>query len=149
MSEQTHLFRYKSPLGPIGLEMADDVCLRIMLGKVRAPECSPNHPAALWLRAYFRGKHLTLPAIAPAKSPFQASLRQALLEIPFGEVRTYGDLAKLLGSSPRAVGQALGANPLPIMIPCHRIVAAHGLGGFACGEMWKRKLLAWEGSLKA
>ena len=149
MSIETHHFRYKSPLGPIGLELTDDRCHRITLGKLRAAECSPDHPMALWLRAYFRGKHLTPPDISPAKSEFQASLRHALLAIPFGEVRTYGELAKDLNSSPRAVGQALGANPLPILIPCHRIVAINGLGGFACGEEWKRKLLAWEGSLKA
>jgi len=147
MSKKTHLFRYKSPLGPIGLELADDLCHRITLGKIRAPECSPDHPMALWLRAYFRGKHLTPPDISPAKSAFQASLRQALLGVQFGEIRTYGELAKELNSSPRAVGQALGANPFPILIPCHRIVAANGLGGFAEGPTWKRKLLAWEQSL--
>ena len=149
MSKKTHLFRYKSPLGSIGLELANDRCHRITLGNIRAPECSPDHPMALWLRTYFRGKHLTPPDISPPKNSFQVSLRRALLEIPFGELRTYGELARVLNSSPRAVGQALGANPLPILIPCHRIVAANGLGGFACGDEWKRKLLAWEGSLKA
>lgn len=101
---------------------------------------------ALWLRAYFMGKQLALPPIAPPNTLFQQRLRKALLEIPFGETRTYGELAKVLKSAPRAVGQSLGANPLPIMIPCHRIVAANGLGGFAYGEGWKRKLLSWEAS---
>ncbi|MCF7821665.1 MAG: methylated-DNA--[protein]-cysteine S-methyltransferase [Mariprofundaceae bacterium] len=144
MSAQTHLFRYESPLGPIGLELAGDVCHHITLGSTRAPECSPDHPMALWLRAYFMGSHLNLPPIAPPNTLFQKRLRKALLEIPFGETRTYGELAKALNSAPRAVGQSLGANPLPILIPCHRIVAADGLGGFACGLAWKKRLLKFE-----
>ncbi len=145
MSEKTHLFRYQSPLGPIGLELAGDVCHHVTLGAIRAPECSPDHPIALWLRAYFLGEQLALPPIAPPNTPFQQRLRKALLDIPGGEVRTYGELAKTLNSSPRATGQALGANPLPILIPCHRIVAANGLGGFACGLAWKKRLLKFEG----
>jgi methylated-DNA-[protein]-cysteine S-methyltransferase len=147
MSIGTHLFSYKSPLGSIELELIDGVCHRIMLGSSRAPDCSPDHPTALWLRVYFRGKHLNLPPIAPANTPFQKRLRKALLEIPFGETCTYGELAKDLNSAPRAVGQSLGANPLPILIPCHRVVAANSLGGFAYGEAWKRKLLSWEASI--
>jgi methylated-DNA-[protein]-cysteine S-methyltransferase len=147
MSAQTHHFRYKSPVGTIGLELADDVCVRVMPGKIKAPDCSPDHPTALWLRAYFMGKHLPLPAIAPAKSEFQARLRNALRNIPCGELRTYGELAKILNSSPRAVGQALGANPLPILVPCHRVIAAHGLGGFSCGLEWKKRLLTLEGAI--
>ncbi len=61
-----------------------------------------------------------------------------------GHTLTYGKLAKVLHSGPRAVGQALGANPVPILIPCHRVVAAHGLGGFSCGLEWKKRLLAFE-----
>jgi methylated-DNA-[protein]-cysteine S-methyltransferase len=144
MFEKTHPFRYESPLGPIGLELVDDICHHITLGATRAPECSPDHPVALWLRAYFRGSHLALPPVAPPDTPFQKRLRKALLEIPFGEIRTYGELAKVLNSAPRAVGQSLGANPLPILIPCHRIVAANGLGGFACGVAWKKRLLKFE-----
>ncbi len=88
---------------------------------------------------------LPLPAVAPAPTPFQAKLRQALLNIPTGETRTYGELAKQLNSSPRAIGQSLGANPLPILVPCHRVVAVNGLGGFSGGEGWKEKLLGFEG----
>ena len=55
---------------------------------------------------------------------------QALMRIPAGTVLHYGDLAKSLGSSPRAVGQACGANPIPVVIPCHRVLAKSGLGGF-------------------
>jgi len=147
MSAGTHQFRYASPLGTITVELEGELCHRIMLKETDAPTCSPDHPVALWLRAYFRGSHLDLPKIAPPKTVFQAKLRHALLEIPFGETRTYGELAKLLKTSPRALGQALGANPLPILIPCHRVVAEDGLGGFSGGEAWKRKLLAWEEAL--
>ncbi len=68
---------------------------------------------------------------APAPTPFQARLREALLAIPIGETRTYGALARQLGSSARAVGAACRANPLPLLVPCHRVVAADGPGGYA------------------
>jgi methylated-DNA-[protein]-cysteine S-methyltransferase len=65
-----------------------------------------------------------------AGTPFRQRVWQALREIPVGETRTYGELARQLRSSPRAVGQALGDNPLPIVVPCHRVVSSAGLGGF-------------------
>jgi methylated-DNA-[protein]-cysteine S-methyltransferase len=64
-------------------------------------------------------------------TPFQLKLWQALCEIPRGETLTYGEMANKLGGEARAVGQACGDNRLPIVIPCHRVVAADGLGGFA------------------
>ena len=136
---------YRSPFGRLGLELDGAVCHAVHLQPKDAPqECPADHPVALWLRAYFAGHVLPLPPIAPPRTPFQARLRQALLAIPRGETRTYGEVAKALGSSPRAVGQALGANPLPILIPCHRVVATHGLGGFGGGLDWKRRLLNLE-----
>ncbi len=147
MQHRTHLFRYVSPLGNIGLELVDGICQRVLLGDVDAPESPPDHAIVLWLHAYFRGERLPLPDIAPASTAFQARLRQQLLKIPFGKVSTYGELARVLRSSPRAIGQALGRNPLPILVPCHRIVAANGLGGFSCGLAWKKRLLHWEGSV--
>lgn len=66
----------------------------------------------------------------PAGTPFQLHVWRALLAIPAGQPTTYGTLAKKLGTAARAVGQACGANSLPILIPCHRVVAANGLGGF-------------------
>ena len=66
----------------------------------------------------------------PAGTPFQLRVWRALLAIPCGQPTTYGALAKQLGTAARAVGQACGSNPLPIIIPCHRVVAASGLGGF-------------------
>ncbi len=80
---------------------------------------------------------------------FQRRVWQALLDIPSGETVTYGALARQLGSAPRAVGQACGANPLPIVIPCHRVVSSQGLGGFMGGRNnaeldYKRWLLTHE-----
>jgi methylated-DNA-[protein]-cysteine S-methyltransferase len=66
----------------------------------------------------------------PAGTPFQLRIWHALMAIPAGQPTTYGALAKRLGSAARAVGQACGSNPLPILIPCHRVLAANGLGGF-------------------
>jgi len=66
----------------------------------------------------------------PLGTPFQLRVWHALMGIPAGHPATYGALAKQLGTAARAVGQACGSNPLPILIPCHRVVAAHGLGGF-------------------
>ena len=66
----------------------------------------------------------------PQGTPFQLRVWHALMGIPAGHPATYGALAKRLGTAARAVGQACGSNPLPILIPCHRVVAAHGLGGF-------------------
>lgn len=63
-------------------------------------------------------------------SDHQLRVWQALLAIPVGQTRSYGDIARQIGSSPRAVGQACGANPLPILIPCHRVVGKTGRGGF-------------------
>lgn len=88
--------------------------------------------------------------LAPAGTPFQRRVWEAICAIPPGEARTYGELARTLQSSPRAVGQACGANPYPLVIPCHRVTAASGPGGFAhASEGYlvaiKRWLLAHEG----
>lgn len=82
-------------------------------------------------------------------SAFQKRVWDALCAIPRGHTETYGELARRLGSSPRAVGQACGANPLPIVIPCHRAVGSRGLGGFMHAQSdfpltLKRWLLAHE-----
>jgi len=124
------------------------LCHEISFEACDASSCPAIHPVAQWLDAYFAGTELpVLPFLAKARTTFQHRLRHALMDIPFGEVRTYGDIAKKLSSGPRAVGQALGANPLPILIPCHRVVAANGLGGFGGGLSWKKRLLKLEGAI--
>lgn len=105
------------------------------------------------LANYFRSPHGRLPAVplAPVTAtPFQRRVWAAMCAIPPGTTRTYGELARALGSSPRAVGQAAGANPWPILVPCHRVVAARGPGGYVgsgeAGLAVKRWLLAHEGA---
>ncbi len=90
--------------------------------------------------------------LAPAGTPFQLTVWERLLAIPPGETRTYGDIASELGTSPRAVGGACRANPIVLLIPCHRVVAASGEGGFAGQRSgtWpaiKHRLLVLEGAV--
>jgi O-6-methylguanine DNA methyltransferase len=79
---------------------------------------------------------------------FQKHVLQALHAVPFGNLVTYGQLAARVGrpKAARAVGAVCGANPVPIFIPCHRVVAANGLGGFGPGPTWKIRLLRLEGA---
>jgi methylated-DNA-[protein]-cysteine S-methyltransferase len=100
------------------------------------------------LDAYFAGRLLRfdLP-LAPAPTPFAGRVREAMRAIPYGETASYGELARRLDSNPRAVGAACGANPIAIVVPCHRVVAAGGgLGGYSGGRGadTKRALLAHE-----
>lgn len=105
--------------------------------------------AAEQLKAYFNGdlENFDLP-LAPAGTEFQQQVYAAMLAIPKGETRTYGDIAKDLGVPAQPVGQACGSNPIPIIIPCHRVVGGHGLGGFSgCGGVeTKVQLLQLEGA---
>ena len=102
------------------------------------------------IAAYFAGKRdrFDLP-LRPNGSPVEREIWQAMADIPFGQTRTYGDIAKKLGVPARSVGQACGRNPIPILLPCHRVVSAQGLGGFSApgGVEWKRKLLLHEGAI--
>ena len=103
------------PLGTPPLEPQDTISKRV---------CTQ-------LQAYFADPSFKfdLP-IAPKGTDFQARVWQALRHIPDGTTQSYGELAKLLHSAPRAVGQACGANRIPVIIPCHRVLAKNGLGGF-------------------
>ncbi|HSF95937.1 MAG TPA: methylated-DNA--[protein]-cysteine S-methyltransferase [Thermohalobaculum sp.] len=107
--------------------------------------------AARQLEAYFAGKRrdFDLP-LAPAGSTFHKAAWRLLCAIPFGQTATYGDLARQLESAAQPVGAACGANPIAILIPCHRVVAADGLGGFSggAGVESKRFLLHHEGALE-
>jgi len=108
---------------------------------------------AAQLTAYFAGKrrHFDLP-LAPRGTPFQLSVWSALAKIPYGELRSYRDIARSIGNSAavRAVGAANGRNPLPIVVPCHRVIGSNGaLTGFAGGLEVKRFLLDLEGATGA
>jgi methylated-DNA-[protein]-cysteine S-methyltransferase len=104
------------------------------------------------LEAYFdrRLQAFDLP-LRPQGSQFEQAVWQAMLGIPYGSTRTYADLARITGGVARAVGQACGSNPIPIVIPCHRVTGSHGLGGFSGGngQMTKRRLLGIEGAMLA
>ena len=100
------------------------------------------------IKAYFNGelKVFTKPYQLKG-TPFQKKIWQAMSEIPYGETRTYGELARMLNTSARAVGGACGKNPLPIIVPCHRVLAAgNKIGGYSGGKgrTTKEKLLALE-----
>ena len=116
----------------------------------RGPASPLVAEALAQLGAYFAGASMEfdLP-LNPGGSEFQNAVWRAMRDIPVGTVRTYGGLAGAIGSSARAVGGACGVNPIPIIIPCHRVVAAHGLGGYsgAGGVETKRALLTHEGAL--
>ena len=84
------------------------------------------------LAGYFAGTLTEFSvALAPRGNAFQQKFYAALCAIPYGQTRTYGDLARDLGVSAQAIGQACGANPIAILIPCHRVLAANGLGGYS------------------
>jgi methylated-DNA-[protein]-cysteine S-methyltransferase len=98
------------------------------------------------VQAWFKGRTRDFPvALAPVGTPFQQRVWSALRAIPFGETRSYGALARELGSSARAVGRANATNPITLIVPCHRVVGADGsLTGYAFGEATKRRLLEFE-----
>lgn len=110
-------------------------------------ETSLLREACAQLDAYFSGKLkvFDLP-ISVEGTPFQRRVWEIMLRIPYGETRTYREVAQDLNSAARAVGGACGANRLPILIPCHRILAVNGLGGYSGGEgpVTKRQILDLE-----
>jgi methylated-DNA-[protein]-cysteine S-methyltransferase len=105
--------------------------------------------AAVQLGEYFAGRRREFElALAPVGTDFQLRVWRALCAIPYGAVRNYGDIARAIGQpkAARAVGQANGRNPLPIVIPCHRVLASDGtIGGYSSGLHVKHRLLALEG----
>ena len=105
------------------------------------------------VREYFRGTRKDLrdiPLDLSESTPFERRVYEATRQIPFGKVATYGQIAKAIGSpnAQRAVGNALGKNPVGIVVPCHRVVGWNSLGGFTGGLDHKKKLLRFEGVLR-
>lgn len=98
------------------------------------------------LEEYFMGRKVSFEFEFKLDLPgFTVSVLERVLKIPYGETMTYGELAKELESSPRAVGQALKRNPIAILIPCHRVVSKNGVGGYSWGVEIKKALLRLEG----
>lgn len=140
----------ETPIGPLTLQADEAAVTAIRFGADGAQDASPLLDAAeAQLREYFAGTRRTfdLP-LAPRGTAFQQRVWAALRTIPYGETRTYGELAAAIGSpsASRAVGMANHHNPIPIIIPCHRVIGANGtLTGYTGGLEIKRKLLALEG----
>jgi methylated-DNA-[protein]-cysteine S-methyltransferase len=104
--------------------------------------------AAREIHEYLRGSRriLEVGIDLSGETPFRRAVLTRLTEVPFGALTSYGELASELGTGPRAVGQAVGSNPVPVLVPCHRVVAADGtLGGYGGGLERKRLLLGLEG----
>lgn len=126
------------------------------LGRVGASEPAGESEAAgvmELIRGYIEGRGVDIGRRIGFRggTPFQQAVWRALLEIPRGETRSYAWVARRVGrpGAARAVGQAVGANPLPLLVPCHRVVASDGgLGGFGGGLEMKGALLRWEGALR-
>ncbi len=98
------------------------------------------------LERYFSGERVDFRCrVLLNVSDFAARVLEEVKKIPYGSVATYGEIAEKLGTSARAVGQALKRNPIPVIIPCHRVVARSGLGGYSAGVEIKRWLLELEG----
>ena len=145
-----------SPLGKLGVALAEGCVCRIdfLAGQARAQAATtaPAARVARELERYFRagGTDFSV-ALQLHGTPFQQRVWRALQGIPRGEVRSYGELAAQLGSGARAVGNACRHNPVPIIVPCHRVVSASGIGGYSghtAGRELRRKhwLLAHEGA---
>lgn len=143
---------WRSPLGPILLEEEGGAVTGLRFCGQEVPAQGPVSPvlaqAAAQLAEYFAGQRqsFTLP-LAPRGTPFQQEVWRALCAIPYGQTRSYGQLAAALGrpSAARAVGGACRRNPIWLMIPCHRVVGASGsLTGYAGGLERKKALLALE-----
>lgn len=141
---------FNSPLGPLTLFADEDALVALEFGQGPESKGSPLlKEAEAQLKAYFTGtlKNFDLPLNAPGTA-FQKSVWQLMGEIPYGLTRSYGDLAYDLDSGPRAVGGACGKNPIAIIVPCHRVVAAgEKIGGFSggAGTDTKISLLRLEG----
>lgn len=152
----------ETPIGRLGLHWRGDVLTGIDLDPPPTDHpppsgCDTPRPPRVITRqldAYFRAPetHFDLP-LAMNGTAFQQRVWALLRTIPVGRTRTYGEIARELGSAARAVGQACRANPCPIVVPCHRVVGQRGLGGFA-GDLTgrrlaiKRRLLEHEGVLR-
>jgi methylated-DNA-[protein]-cysteine S-methyltransferase len=156
MHQAIHSARLRTPFAVLGIRTEGGVVTGIEYLSLRERERSPADAiaerACREIERYLADPHwrFRLP-LAPRGTPFRRRIWEALGRIPVGESRTYGELARVMRTAPRAVGGACGANPIALVIPCHRVVASQGsLGGFmgaTTGEpiAIKRWLLGHEG----
>ena len=150
---------YFSPIGPIVIESDGQAITSLRFSNEQAsaaPKEAPNEATTTipiiaetiqWLDDYFDGKRpCNVPLLNPQGTAFQKRVWTALLTIPYGETLSYGEIAQMVDCrSAQAVGQAVGRNPIALIIPCHRVIAANGkLGGYAYGTEIKKQLLELE-----
>ncbi|MGB3810384.1 MAG: methylated-DNA--[protein]-cysteine S-methyltransferase [Parvibaculum sp.] len=150
----------KSPIGDLRLAATEEGLIAVVFPietKRTYANARGSVPARMHLDAatealkeYFAGKRTEFKdlTLAPAGTAFQLSVWQALLQIPFGATRSYADIARAIGNPKgvRAVGLANGRNPIPVIVPCHRVIGSNGsLTGFGGGLPTKKWLLAHEG----
>jgi methylated-DNA-[protein]-cysteine S-methyltransferase len=155
MTTPTFTMPMDTPVGQLVLESDGDVLIGIWLPSRATTTRGDGHDAppvlkdtATQLEEYFAGERteFTLPMELDG-TPFQRDVWTELTRIPYGKTISYGELARRVGrpKGPRAVGQANGKNPIPIIVPCHRVLASTGIGGYGGGLPMKRTLLAVEG----
>jgi methylated-DNA-[protein]-cysteine S-methyltransferase len=140
--------RLDTPLGPVTLTEGDGALTALVWGGAGGEGSALLAEALAQLQAYFK-RRLTRFDLPIAHAPgLTGQVQRQMLAIPLGETRTYGQVAKATGASAQAVGQACSANPLPIIVPCHRILGATTLGGFSApgGVEAKVWLLRHEGA---
>ncbi len=139
----------ETPLGWVSLTEDNGAITALTWDRAGADETPLLVEATRQLSAYFRHdlKAFDLP-LRPRGGSFQQAVNTAMQAIPYGETREYGEIARELGSMPQPVGNACGGNSIAIIIPCHRVVAADGLGGFSApgGIETKIALLRHEGA---
>lgn len=141
---------FDSPVGHLVITETGDAVVALGWGDGADGETTPLLvEAQRQIAAYFarRLERFDLP-LAPKGSAHEQRVWAALRQIPYGETRSYSELAYTVGSGPRAIGRACGRNPIAIVVPCHRVLAKGGLGGYSGGQglSTKRRLLALEGA---
>ena len=155
MTTPTFTMPMDTPVGQLVLESDGDVLIGIWLPSQATTTRGDGHDAppvlkdtVTQLEEYFAGERteFTVPMELDG-TPFQKDVWTELTRIPYGKTISYGELARRVGrpKGPRAVGQANGKNPIPIIVPCHRVLASTGIGGYGGGLPMKRTLLAVEG----
>ena len=139
-----------TPVGPFWVEALDGAIVSAGWGQAPGPAGHPLLEQAMAeLEAYFAGQRRDFEVpIRIEPVGVQGAVMAAMLTIPFGETRTYGEIAKAVDAPPQAVGQACGGNCIPVLVPCHRVLGANGLGGFSApgGIETKVALLKHEGA---
>jgi O-6-methylguanine DNA methyltransferase len=143
---------YEAPGWGVGeLWFDDGVLVNHELPRAAAPANGGDHPLVLRVRAYFSGERDSFEDVEVDLSwttPFQRAVADALRQVPYGETVTYGELAALAGhpNAQRAAGTFCAGNRFPLFVPCHRVVAADGLGSYgSLGLEYKQRLLELEG----